>query len=112
MRVKLFSQYFCSEGCLNGTERRGVELNLISDSEAGMITYSAQAVFFPHTDDEDWAVTYDAEKTDIIYSGKGRRNKKKEAAYLEKRIEIFNKIAQDLNMKILWEKPLTEPRFA
>ena len=52
---------------------------LISNSEAGFITYKAAVTFFPHIDDEDYAVSYDAYFEKELFSGKGRRSKKRES---------------------------------
>ena len=41
-------------------QRKGALVALISDSEAGAITYKAAVTFFPHRDEEDFAVSYDA----------------------------------------------------
>lgn len=39
---------------------------------------------FPHVDDEDFAVSYDAYFSVVMYEGKDRRSKKREAELMEK----------------------------
>ena len=84
---------------------------LIGDSEAGHITYRAAVSFFPHVSEEDYAVSYDAILSRVLYAGKGRRSKKKEAAYMEILRETLDGLAKAEKAKILWDKPLREARF-
>ena len=56
MVINVYSQYFKAEAIFSGVERRGALVMLISDSEAGMISYKAAVSFFPHRDAEDFAV--------------------------------------------------------
>lgn len=60
MVINVYSQYFQAQASFSGVERRGALVLLISDSEAGMISYKAAVSFFPHRDAEDFAVSYDA----------------------------------------------------
>ena len=60
MEINVYSQYFAAEGCFSGVERKGALVLLISDSEAGTISYRAAVSFFPHRDESDFAVSYDA----------------------------------------------------
>ena len=48
MEINVYSQYFKARGIFSGVERRGAHVLLISNSEAGMISYRAAVSFFPH----------------------------------------------------------------
>lgn len=41
MVINVYSQYFQARACFSGVIRRGALILLISDSEAGMISYKA-----------------------------------------------------------------------
>ena len=60
MVTNVYSQYFQANATFSGVERRGALVLLVSDSEAGMISYKVAVSFFPHKDPEDFAVSYDA----------------------------------------------------
>ena len=47
-----------------------------------------------------------------LYKGKGRRSRKKEAAYLEKLEETIDGIAAEHGARILWNEPLRDARMA
>lgn len=79
---------------------------LISDSEAGFITHKAAVTFFPHANDEDFAVSYDAYFEKEVYSGKGRRSKNKEAAFLDLLQETVGQLAAEHGAVVKWEEPL------
>ncbi len=108
--IDVYEQYFSAEGEYNGIERKGVKVELIATSEEGNIRYEAQAVYFPHRDEEDYGITYDAVANEVLYDAKGRRSKKKEEAYLKDFREVIDRISAPLNCKVLWEKPLREER--
>ena len=110
MVINVYEQYFEAEGVFSEVERKGALVMLTSDSERGMITYKAAVTFFPHRDEEDFAVSYDAYFEKELYNGKGRRSKKKEAAYLENFREVIDEIAKENNAEVFWDKPLTEER--
>ena len=110
MVINVYEQYFKAEAEFSGMKRNGAKVMLISDSEAGMITYKAAVTFFPHNDDEDFAVSYDAYFEKELYQGKGRRSKKKEEAYLEELHEIIDELAKENDAAVLWDEPLTEER--
>ena len=65
---------------------------------------------FPHRDEEDFAVSYDAYFETELYSGKGRRSKKKEASFLEQLRETIDRMAVENNATVLWDEPLTQER--
>ena len=110
MELNVYEQYFEAQGVFSEAERKGALVMLISDSERGMITYKAAVTFFPHRDEEDYVVSYDAYFEKVIYEGKGRRSKKKEAIYLEQLPEVINQLAEENGAEVCWDKPLREAR--
>ena len=112
MEVNVYERYFKADAIFSGEQRNGALVMLISDSEAGNITYKAAVTFFPHTDDEDFAVSYDAYFETALYSGAGRRSKKKEAAYLEQLKETIDGLAAENDATVLWDEPLRDERRA
>ena len=110
MVINVFEQYYKAKAEFSGVKRNGALVMLISDSEAGCITYKAAVTFFPHRDAEDYAVSYDAYFEKELYSGKGRRSRKKEASYLEKLQETIDELSKEHNAKVLWDEPLREAR--
>ena len=110
MVINVYEQYFEAEASFQGVERKGALVFLISDSENGEITYTAAVTFFPHRDEEDYGVSYDAYFEKVLYSGKGRRSKKREAAYLEELSSIIDELSKENHAKVFWEKPLREAR--
>ena len=110
MDVNVFERYYRAEGVFSDVRRRGALVMLISDSEAGHITYRAAVSFFPHVSEEDYAVSYDAYFEKELYSGKGRRSRKKEAAYLEMLRETIDGLAGENGASVFWEEPLTDER--
>ncbi len=110
--VNVYEQYFKAEGRFGDVERKGALVMLISDSEAGQIRYTAAVSFFPHRDEEDFAVSYDAYFEKTLYEGKGRRSKKKEQAFLKGFKETIDGITKESGGKVLWDLPLREARRA
>ncbi|MBQ6570479.1 MAG: hypothetical protein IJL87_09540 [Clostridia bacterium] len=110
MVLNVYERYYKAEAVFSDIKRNGALVMLISDSEAGFITYKAAVTFFPHNDDEDYAVSYDAYFEKELYSGKGRRSKKKEAAFIDRLSETIDEIAGENNAKVFWNEPLTEER--
>lgn len=78
MVINVFERYYKAKANFSGIKRNGALVMLISNSEAGLITYKAAVTFFPHKDAEDFSISYDAYFEKELYSGKGRRSKKKE----------------------------------
>lgn len=72
--------------------------------------YKAAVTFFPHRDEEDFAVSYDAYFEKELYSGKGRRSKKKEEAYLVVLRNTIDEISSEQNAKVFWDEPLMDER--
>ena len=110
MVLNVYERYYRADAVFSGVRRNGALVMLISDSEAGCITYKAAVTFFPHRDEEDFAVSYDAYFEEELYSGKGRRSKKKEAAFLEQLPETIDRLAEKNGASVCWEEPLTEER--
>ena len=111
MVVNVYEQYFKADGVFSDVQRNGALVMLISDSEAGFITYKAAVTFFPHRDEEDYAVSYDAVCSETVYSGKGRRSKKREKEYLDSLRETVDRAAEKIGGKVFWDRPLIQPRL-
>ena len=110
MVVNVYERYYKADAEFSGVRRNGALVMLVSDSEAGFITYKAAVTFFPHRDAEDFAVSYDAYLETELYSGKGRRSKKREAALLEQLPGTIDRLAVEHGAAVLWNEPLTEER--
>ena len=112
MTVNVYERYYKADAVFSGVKRNGALVMLTSDSEAGQITYKAAVTFFPHRDEEDFAVSYDAYLEKELYAGKGRRSKKKEAAYLERLQAEIDGLTAGHGASVLWDKPLASERRA
>ena len=110
MVINVYERYYKANAVFSDVQRNGVLVMLISDSEAGNITDKAAVTFFPHRDEEDFAVSYDAYFEEELYSGKGRRSKKKEETYLENLQDTIDRISREHDASVLWNEPLTEER--
>lgn len=111
MEINVYSQYFAAEGTFSGVERKGALVLLVSDSEAGNISYKAAVSFFPHRDDEDFAVSYDAYFEKELYRAAGRRSRKREAALMESLHEVIDSLAAENGAAVFWDKPLNDARL-
>jgi len=109
--INVYEQYFEADLIFNEVERHGALVMLTSDSEAGQIRYEAAVTFFPHRDEEDYAVSYDAFFSRIIFEGKSRRSRKKEEQYLSDMRETIDELAAETGGKVYWDKPLREARY-
>lgn len=110
MTINVYEQYFAAELVANGIPRHAALVMLIADSEAGQIRYEAAVSFFPHNDEEDFAVSYDAYFSKVVYENKGRRSKKREQALLEELRDHINKLAGEVGGVVCWDQPLREAR--
>ena len=108
--VNVYEQYFSAKAEYNGVPRHGALVMLIADSEAGNIRYEAAVSFFPHSDEEDYAVSYDAYFSRVLYEAKGRRSKKREETLLQEFQQNIDTIAQEVDGTVYWDKPLREAR--
>lgn len=106
--VNVYKQYFEAACAYNGVPRKGAIVLLISDSCEGMIQYTAAVSFFPHRDEEDFAVSYDAYFERTVLEAKGRRSKKREQGLLSELPQLIDEIASEHGAEVYWEKPLRE----
>ena len=111
MTIDVYRRYYEAVCEFAGVPRRAALVTLTSDSEAGQIRYTAAATFFPHRDEEDYAVSYDAYAEKVLYEGKGRRSKKREAALLEDLQAAVDEVSAPLNARVFWDKPLGEAQL-
>lgn len=111
MEINVYSQYFEAQATFNGVERRGALVLLISDSEAGRISYKAAVSFFPHRDPEDFSVSFDAYFEKEIFNAPGRRSKKREAAFLQSLRSEIDTFAAEHDARVDWGHPLNEARM-
>lgn len=109
--VNVYEQYFAAECIANEVPRHAALVMMIASSEQGTITYEAAVSFFPHNDEEDFAVSYDAYYSKVMYSAPGRRSKKREAALLEDLRPIVDDLAAEAGGTVFWEEPLREARL-
>ena len=110
MVINVYSQYFKAQATFSGVERRGALVLLISDSEAGTISYKVAVSFFPHRDPEDFSLSYDAYFEKEVYHAPGRRTKKREAALLGSLRSEVDALASEHDACVDWEHPLNEAR--
>ena len=110
--VNVYEQYFKADLTANGVKRRGARVMLIAVSCAGQIRYEAAVTFFPHRDEEDYAVSYDAYYSEELFNAKGRRSKKREAALLAGLKEHIDALAEKEGGEVFWDKPLRDARYA
>ena len=111
MVTNVYSQYFQANATFSGVERRGAQVLLVSDSEAGIISYKVAVSFFPHKDPEDFAVSYDAYFEKEVFNAPGRRSKKREAAFMESLRNEIDAISAEHDATVDWDHPLNEARL-
>ncbi|MBR5349160.1 MAG: hypothetical protein IK125_07990 [Lachnospiraceae bacterium] len=109
--IDVYTRYYEASCIANGRERHAAVVKLTATSDAGRITYAYSVSFFPHDDEEDFAISYDAFAEETIYEGKGRRSKKRDAEYLKGLQDACDRIAKKMDGTIDWEKPLIEARL-
>jgi hypothetical protein len=109
--INVYDQYFAAQCVYNEVERRAAQVMLIASSEEGTIRYEAAVNFFPHRDEEDYAVSGDAYASRELYYAKGRRSKKREAALMEAFRFEADALAASMGGSIDWEHPLPEARY-
>ena len=109
--INVYEQYFEAEGSFNGVERRAASVLLVSDSEAGHIRYELAVNFFPHSTDDDFAISYDAYFSRTLCEAAGRRSKKREAGFLDALRPEADALAAGNGFTIFWDKPLIEARM-
>ena len=109
--VNIYQQYFGASAEYSGVRRNAVDVKLVSESGGGNIEYSLQISFFPHAEPEEFAISYDACFSRVLYSGKGRRAKKREAELMEKIRDVATELATEHGAVIDWDAPLIEARL-
>ena len=108
--IDVYEQYFEGYAEANGVERHGAQVLLIATSEDGNIKYEIAVNFFPHTEEDPFAISYDAYTAKELYNAKGRRSKKREEAYLELLRGMADELAASVGGTIDWDRPLIEAR--
>lgn len=108
--INVYQQYFAAECIFNGVERHAAAVTLIATSEEGRIRYEETVSFFPHVSDDDFAISYDAYFSKVLFEAPGRRSKKREQQLLEAIQIEADSLADEANGKIFWDKPLIEAR--
>ena len=109
--INVFEQFYSADLEFNGIQRHGALVMLVATSEEGNIRYEAAVTFFPHNDEEDYAVSYDAYFSKVLYEAKGRRSKKRELALMETFDLEIDQLAETIGGKVLWDQPLREARM-
>ena len=108
--LNVYEQYFSAAAEFNGVSRKGALVMLIATSEEGNIRYEAAVTFFPHRDEEDFAVSYDAYFNKVLYEAKGRRSKKREEVLLQELQQHIDELAHEAGGTVYWDQPLREAR--
>ena len=108
--INIYQQYFTAECMFNKVERHAASVMLIATSEEGRIRYEVAVSFFPHVSEDDFAVSYDAYFSKVVFEAPGRRSKKREQGLMESLQTKANSLAAEANGKIFWDKPLIEAR--
>ena len=106
MTINVYEQYFAAQAEYNGVPRHAALVMLIADSEAGQIRYEAAVTFFPHNDEEDYAVSYDAYFSKVLFDAKGRRSKKREQALMDEFRKHIDELAKEAGGEVYWDQPL------
>ena len=112
MTLNVYEQFFAAECVANGIVRHGALVMMIVTSENKQVRYDAAVTFFPHIDETDFAVSYDAYYEDVLYEAPGRRSKKREEILLETFREDIDVLCKRANAVIFWDKPLRPARRA
>lgn len=108
--INVYEQYFAADLEFNTVPRHGALVMLVATSEDGNIRYEAAVTFFPHRDEEDFAVSYDAYFNKVLYEAKGRRSKKREEALMQEFQQYIDELAQEVGGTVYWDQPLREAR--
>lgn len=109
--VDVYAQYFEADCIYNDQPRKAALVCMTSTYDNGSIQYEVSVNFFPYRDPQDFSVTYDARVCKEIYRASGRRSKKREAKFLVELRLHADSVAEELNGRIFWEKPLREARY-
>ena len=109
--IDVYKQYFEAKCSFNGTERKGAAVWLTAESDSSNIRYEVGVTFFPHADEEDFAISYDACALRELLNTKGRRSKKRDGECMEQVKTVADEIAAQLGGVIYWDKPLNEAQY-
>ena len=109
--IDVYQQYFAAKCVYDGVPRRAASVTLTATSDAGTIANTVGVSFFPHTAEDDFAVSYDACAETEIYAAPGRRAKKREQAMLEELRGHADALARTLDGEIFWDEPLRDARL-
>ena len=104
--IDIYKQYFSAQCIFQGVERKAAMVCLTARSENGMITYEVGVSFFPHRDEEDFAISYDAYASKVLFYAKGRRSKKRDEQFLAQVQSVADEIARQMQGVIFWDKPI------
>ena len=106
--IDVYKQYFSAFCDFDGDVRRGASVVLNATSEEGNIEYKVCVSFFLHEDEDDFRISYDRYFEKVLFSGKGRRTKKRDAEYMKEIRAAADAIAAENRAVIDWEKPLND----
>jgi hypothetical protein len=109
--IDVYRQYFSAACTFNDVERRAADVWLTAESDSGNIRYEVGVTFFPHRDDADYAISYDACGLKELLNTKGRRSKKRDELCMEQLRTAADELAATLGGTIHWDKPLCQARF-
>lgn len=109
--VDVYRQYFSAQCTFDGVERRAAAVWLTAESDSGIIRYEVGVTFFPHQNDEDFAISYDACVLKELLRTQGRRSKRRDEQYLAQVQTTADEIAASLKGIIHWDKPLRDAQY-
>ena len=109
--IDIYKQYFSADCVFNEVARRGACVWLTADSCSGIIRYEVGVSFFPHRDEADFAVSYDACGLKELMNTQGRRSKKRDAKCMGQLHAAADEISASLGGKIHWDQPLREAQY-
>ena len=109
--VDIYRQYFSAECTCHGVQRRGAVVWLTAESGGGTLRYEVGVTFFPHRDEEDFAISYDACAQKELLHTQGRRSKKRDEQYLAQVRTAAEEAARSLGGTIHWDRPLREAQY-
>ena len=109
--IDVYKQYFAAEADFGGDIRKGASVVLNATTDEGTVEYKVCVSFFLHEDDEDFRISFDRYFEKNLFSGKGRRTKKRDALYMEEIKNAADEIAAENGAVINWDEPLIEARI-
>jgi len=109
--IDVYQQYFGAACVFHDVPRRAVSAMLTAESNEGEISYTLTLSFFPHEDETDFSVSYDAVVSEELYRARGRRSKKREKTLLEEFRPRADALAAAIGGTIDWDSPLREARW-